>query len=178
RRPLKIVQVYAPHSGYDDETVEQFYEELTEQLADHACRTMVIGDFNARIGRQQNGEKYIGLNTADERNARGERMAAFAESHRLHVMTSYFEKPKNQRWTWHSPCFDQFNELDYILCDDRRSVSIVEVLSRLGCDSDHRPVRATLHLDVKRLKKSLALSSQKRASTFDKKTLLKRHIGP
>ncbi|KAH7704683.1 reverse transcriptase [Aphelenchoides avenae] len=132
---------------------------------------MVIGDFNARIGRQQNGEKYIGLNTADERNARGERMAAFAESHRLHVMTSYFEKPKNQRWTWHSPCFDQFNELDYILCDDRRSVSIVEVLSRLGCDSDHRPVRATLHLDVKRLKKSLALSSQKRASTFDKKTL-------
>ncbi|KAH7699433.1 protein F43G9.7 [Aphelenchoides avenae] len=98
-------------------------------------------------------------------------MAAFAESHRLHVMNTYFEKPKNKRWTWHSPSFDQFNELDYVLCDDRRSVTNVEVLGRFGCDSDHRPVRATLRLDAKRMKKSLVLSSQKRVSTFDEKTL-------
>ncbi|KAH7721657.1 endonuclease-reverse transcriptase [Aphelenchoides avenae] len=91
-------------------------------------------------------------------------------------MNTYFEKRQNKGWTWHSPCFDQFNELDYVLCDDRRSITNVEVLGRFVCDSDHRSVRATILLWMKRLKKSLAFSSQKRATVFDEKAL-QRAVG-
>ncbi|KAH7710334.1 reverse transcriptase [Aphelenchoides avenae] len=138
RRPLKIVQVYAPHSGYDDDIIEQLYDEKED-------------------------EKYIGPHSIEQRNESGEKLAAFAESHRLYVANTFFEKPPNKRWTWRSPSFDLFCELDYVLCDDRSCVTNVEVLSRFGCSSDHRPVRATIRLDGKLMQKKLLLSSLTRA---------------
>ncbi|KAH7715692.1 endonuclease-reverse transcriptase [Aphelenchoides avenae] len=51
RLPVKIIQVYAPHSGYPDDEHEDFYAELDVKLAEPACRTIVMGDFNARTDR-------------------------------------------------------------------------------------------------------------------------------
>ncbi|KAH7693025.1 reverse transcriptase [Aphelenchoides avenae] len=108
RRPLKIVQVYAPHSGYDDDIIEQFYDEVSEQHDVSTCRTVIIGDFNARLGRRKEDEHYIGTHSAEQRNESGEMLAAFAESHRLYVANSFFDKPPNKRWTWRSPAFNLF----------------------------------------------------------------------
>lgn len=48
---MKIIQVYAPTSSSTDEAIEEFYEELTEQVTtskDHY--TLVMGDVIANIG--------------------------------------------------------------------------------------------------------------------------------
>ena len=57
---VKIIQVYAPTSTYGDEVVEIMYNEinsLMDQLVTHY--TMIIGDFNVKIGQRKIGESKI-----------------------------------------------------------------------------------------------------------------------
>ena len=49
RYKMKVVQAYAPTSSYDDEEIEQFYEDV--ELAMRKVQTqytIVMGDFNAK----------------------------------------------------------------------------------------------------------------------------------
>ena len=152
RRLLKIVQVYAPHTRRDEEEVDDFYAELEAHLDNPGHITLVIGDMNAKIGRRKPNETYIGTHSAENRNLRGERMAAFAESKKLYVMNSFFEKPLEKRWTWKSNMTKvPDSEIDYILCNKRRLITNVEVLSKteLVNLSDHKMVRATLDINMK-----------------------------
>ncbi|KAH7713983.1 endonuclease-reverse transcriptase [Aphelenchoides avenae] len=149
--PLKVVQVYAPHSGYSDDEREEFYAELERKLAEPSCRTIVLGDFNARIGAVAAGENYIGRHIAEARNDAGMRMAAFAEVKQLYVMNSYYEKPISKRWTWQPA--DGRTRSEY-----REHRSPVAIRS----ENDHRIVRATVKLDMPRMKKHRALANKGR----------------
>ncbi|KAH7676103.1 endonuclease-reverse transcriptase, partial [Aphelenchoides avenae] len=80
---------------------------------------------------------------------------------------SFFDKPPEKRWTWRSPAFNLFCELDYVLCDERSCVTNVEVLSRFGCSSDHKPIRATIRLDGRMMQKKLLLSSLARVKKIN-----------
>ncbi|MFH4984059.1 hypothetical protein AB6A40_010768 [Gnathostoma spinigerum] len=71
---MKIVQTYAPTSTSDDDEVEDFYNELDNILEKKYTYTIVMGDFNAKIGRGKEEEKYIGRQGIGKRNERGERM--------------------------------------------------------------------------------------------------------
>ncbi|KAH7693749.1 reverse transcriptase, partial [Aphelenchoides avenae] len=162
RLPVMIIQVYAPHSGYSEDEHEDFYAELDLKLAQPACRTIVMGDFNARTGRGQPGEAFVGKFSAENRNPAGHRMTAFAESKKLYVMNSFFEKPRRKRWTWQSADGTTRSEIDYVLCDDRWCVQNFEVLSRFMARSDHKIVRATLLLDLPGMKRKRALAGKQK----------------
>ncbi|XP_072048653.1 uncharacterized protein [Amphiura filiformis] len=57
---LCVVQVYAPTSEYEDEAVEEMYEDVSKAMEEsRATYTIVMGDFNAKIGRRQSGEESI-----------------------------------------------------------------------------------------------------------------------
>ena len=57
---VKIVHVYAPTSTYDDEVIEDMYEEINKLLDSVTTKyTMVLGDFNAKIGMRKKGESVI-----------------------------------------------------------------------------------------------------------------------
>ena len=48
---LQIIEVYAPSSDHDDETVEMFNEKLEEAMDKKSCRHHILkGDFNAKTG--------------------------------------------------------------------------------------------------------------------------------
>ena len=48
---LQIIQIYAPTSDHDDETVDMFYEELEKAMDKKAgSHHIVMGDFNAKTG--------------------------------------------------------------------------------------------------------------------------------
>ena len=50
RTSLQIIQFYAPTCDHDNETVEQFYEELEKAMDKKVCsHHIVMGDFNAKI---------------------------------------------------------------------------------------------------------------------------------
>ena len=53
---VKVIQVYAPTSAYEDEVVEQMYEEINQLMDETPTHyTMVMGDFNAKIGVRRTG---------------------------------------------------------------------------------------------------------------------------
>lgn len=147
RKPLLIVQVYAPHSGYDDNDIERFYEEVERVLDQPAYRKVVMGDWNAKVGKREPGERSIGVHSSDTRNDSGERLVAFSEYNKLHIMNTFFDKPAAKRWTWVSPDGNNRHEIDYFLCDSRRFISNVEVISKFNTGSDHRMIRATLAMN-------------------------------
>ena len=57
----KIAQVYVPTSENDDDEVEKFYHDLESSFTINSTYTVVMGDFNAKLGRgRKPGEKLIG----------------------------------------------------------------------------------------------------------------------
>ena len=52
--------VYAPTSDYEDEAVEKVYKEVSKAKEEsNAEYTILMGDFNAKIGKCQPGEEAI-----------------------------------------------------------------------------------------------------------------------
>lgn len=68
RNILRIIQVHAPHSGYDDEDYEEFLDILTNVIDRRAnAQIIVLGDFNVTPGAREGQERYIGMYASDKR---------------------------------------------------------------------------------------------------------------
>ncbi|KAL0860006.1 hypothetical protein ABMA27_010321 [Loxostege sticticalis] len=150
RYSLKVIQVYAPTSKYSDEDVETMYEDITRAI--HTSRThftVVMGDFNAKLGKRSDNELKMGQFGYGERNARGQLLAGFMEKEGLFMMNSFFRKPKQRKWTWLHPNGVTKNEIDFILSTNRHIFNDVSVINAVKSGSDHRMVRGTLNLRIK-----------------------------
>ena len=146
-----IIQVYAPTSDYDDITVEEFYEDINKAITDNSgTYTVLMGDFNAKIGQREKGEENImGSFSYGERNRRGERMIEFAMEHKLKVTNTYFKKHKSRYWTWESPNGVTKNQIDFILSNQRGIIKNCEVITNVHIASDHRMVRVNISINKK-----------------------------
>ena len=74
--------MYATTSTYDNKVIEDMYEEINKQLDSVPTKyTMVLGDFNPKIGMRMKGESAImgkyGIGIRDERE---DRLIKFAAS--------------------------------------------------------------------------------------------------
>ena len=49
---LKVIQVYAPTTVCEEDELEEFYREIDESLKETTTYTVVMGDFNAKIGEK------------------------------------------------------------------------------------------------------------------------------
>src|SRR5277367_5522719 len=149
--PIKVIQVYAPTSAYDDEIVEEMYDEintLMDSVKTHY--TMVIGDFNAKIGTRKIGEDNImGKSGIGERNERGERLIEFATSRKLYIANSKFPKKSSRKWTWKSPDGSVKNEIDFIMTNRSNTIEDLTVLNRVNTGSDHRLVRCKVNFNTR-----------------------------
>ncbi|XP_072051533.1 uncharacterized protein [Amphiura filiformis] len=150
-KQLCVIQVYAPTSDYDDEKVEELYEEVNKAIEDSKAEyTIVMGDFNAKIGECQSGEEAImGKFGVGERNKRGDMLLEFAAQQGLIIANTYFKKHKNRYWTWESPNGITKNQIDFILSSQRGIVEDCSVITSVDIGSDHRMVRAKIHIDRK-----------------------------
>jgi hypothetical protein len=105
--------------------------------------TLVIGDFNAKIGKRKKGENNVmGPYGIGERNERGDRLIEFATSRKLYIANSKFQKRENRKWTWRSPDGTTKNEIDFIMTSKESIIENLTVLNRVNTGSDHRLVRA------------------------------------
>ena len=121
---LQVVQVYAPASSHEDEEVEELYKEIARIMEKNKSHyKIIIGDFNAKVGQQQQGNGgTVGLFGFGERNERGTRLVQFATSKNLRIENTFFKKNKNKKCTWKSPNGLVKNEIDYIL-SNRNAIS-------------------------------------------------------
>ena len=64
RQKFRVIAIYAPHAGYDDETLSKFYEELYVVLTEASqkgFRLIIGGDFNTVVGNGRRGEHLADL---------------------------------------------------------------------------------------------------------------------
>ena len=155
RYNLKIIQVYAPTCSHSDEEVENFYEDVQKAIDRKRAHFMVImGDFNAKVGKRVEQETSIGNHGIGTRNERGQRLIEFAEARSLSIMNTFFEKRLDRKWTWKSPSGVK-NEIDFILSNRRDIVKDVSVINKVNVGTDHRMVRSKIKLGLKIERKKL-----------------------
>lgn len=154
---LNIVQVYFPTSEASDDEVDDCYSQLEQLLETLPNReiTMLIGDYNAKIGREPGDEylrKVIGKYGLGKRNARGERLLQFCTENNFFIANTGYEHHARRLYTWTSPGGLYKNQIDYILIKSRWRTSVKNTKTYPGkdCHSDHQFLAAELRIKLSR----------------------------
>ena len=147
---LKVIQVYAPTSTSSEEEIEQFYDDISKVLdVEKTKYTILMGDFNAKVGKKKDGESCMGKFGIGQRNERGEMLVNFSERYNMKIMNSVFQKRAGRKWTWRSPNEETKNEIDFIITDNFNIVKDVTVINKVNIGSDHRMVASRIKFDFK-----------------------------
>ena len=104
KNTLIVVNVHAPHMGYNESNTEQFYEELENTTAKiRGYELMIPGDFNGKVGRRKliDGES-IGEHSRGIRNVSGQALREFCSKMKLIVTNTFFKHKASHITTWES----------------------------------------------------------------------------
>ncbi|XP_071581578.1 craniofacial development protein 2-like [Temnothorax nylanderi] len=145
-RALNVIQVYAPTNDKTDAEMEDFYSKIEEamRLTKRGELTMVIGDFNAKVG--SGAEDTVGQYGLGERNTRGDRLVQFCAENNLLITNTFFKQHPRRLYTWKSPADVRGkiirNQIDFILIrtELRKYVQTVKTYPGADINSDHNPV--------------------------------------
>ena len=137
---ITVIQAYAPTSNAEEAEVEQFSEDLQDflELTLKKDVLFIIGDWNAKVGSQETpgvtGKFGLGV-----QNEPGQRLIEFCQENTLVIANTLFQKHKGRLYTWTSPDGQHRNQIDYILCSQRRRSSIqsAKTIPGADCGSDH-----------------------------------------
>src|SRR5713101_6851920 len=166
RYKLRILQVYAPTSTCDEEEIENFYEELDKAMNKNKEHfTILMGDFNAKIGKNINNIPLIGKFGLGNRNERGDLLEEFLGKQQLYIMNTFFMKKEKHKWTWRGPNGTTKNEIDYILTNKKHIVHDVSVINNFKFYSDHRLVCSTISINTKWERTKLCKKNRKNINT-------------
>ena len=144
--PLSVVVVYAPTNQSTVEDKEQFYSDLDGVVSRTSGLTMVMGDFNAAIGKSVPGvvgNHLIGGQTSDN----GERLVSFASVNGLCITNTFFPHKQIHQATWYPPdARARPSTKDFVLVKQRLRPSVLDTRVYRGADldSDHRLVIVSL----------------------------------
>jgi len=129
-RNIILVNVHAPSEGKSDESKDSFYEEL-EQVFNHFPKyhmKMLLGDFNAKVGRENIFKPTIGQESLHhDSNDNGVGIVNFATSKNLVVKSTMFPHWNIHKYTWTSPDGKTHYQIDHVLIDRRWHSSVLDV---------------------------------------------------
>lgn len=144
-----IIQVYAPTEAYKTEDIDKFYYTI-EQAMDYATSKNIIllGDFNAKIGKRQKFEDQImGKFSYGHRSPHGQKLTDFALENNFKIVNTMYKRKPHKKWTWRSPNGKLYNEIDFILINKSLNVKSFDIINNLNFNSDHRMVRCKLSIN-------------------------------
>ena len=96
-----IVVVHAPTEDSSEEDKEQFYLELDGVMRKTNGLTMIMGDFNASIGKSVQG--VVGPHALGKRtSSNGEKLVSFASAHGMCVTNTVFPHKRIHQYSWYS----------------------------------------------------------------------------
>lgn len=114
------INAHAPIEDKDEGIKDYFYETI-ERVYDRGPKNdvrILIGNFNAQIGREQIYWEYAGRHSAHElTNDNGSRLMSFAASRYMFVRNTKFEHKEIHKITWKGPSGNAENQIDHILID-------------------------------------------------------------
>ena len=115
----------------------------------------ILGNWNAKVGSQETsgvtGKFGLGV-----RNEAGKRLTEFCQENALVIAGTLFQQHKRRLYTWTSPDGQHWNQIDYILCNQRWRICIQSAKTRLGadCGSDHELLTAKFRLKLRKVWKT------------------------
>ena len=113
---INTMSAYAPQTGCGENEKIKLWEEMDEELRDmpDTEKLWVGGDVNGHCGRNNSGkEETIGKYSVGESNEVEEKCVAFAMSHNMRMVNTYFEKAERHKITYKSGAAE--SRIDYIL---------------------------------------------------------------
>lgn len=141
-RNISMINVHAPTEDKDLEEKVEFYEQLEEyfgRLPKYDVKVL-LGDCNAKIGREEIHEPIIGRHSLHRStNQNGEKLIEFAMEQRLKIMGTCYEHKDIHKATWKSPNGITLNQIDHFLIENQYALDISDVRVYRGADidSDH-----------------------------------------
>jgi hypothetical protein len=137
---VRMVSVYQPIWGMDEEGMERYKRELESQVAIGGKERLVIGgDFNASVGKNVNRVGVCGKYGIGRMNEAGRDLVEWCEQHELAYVNSYMKHAR--RGTWFHMRYGRWYELDgFIVRKNERHGHVRKMWTvNDGVLSDHRP---------------------------------------
>ena len=154
---ITVIQAYVLTNNAEEALVKRFYEDLQDllELTPKKDVLFIIGDWNAKVGSQETsgitGKFDLGV-----RNEVGQRLIEFCQENALVIANTLFQQHKRRLYTWTSPDGQHQNQIDYILCSQKRRSSIQSAKTRpeADCGSDYELLTAKFRLKLKKVGKT------------------------
>ena len=152
---MSVIACYAPTNLADEDVKESFYQQLKKAVSDIPSHNVLItlGDFNARIGRDEHQFNPIVVGQYsfhDQSNENGKRLVELCESFKLRPVSTRFPHRPERLWTWEHPN-GAHAQLDHVLIRGKwiNSIKNCRAYNTINIDSDHRIVCANFRLSLR-----------------------------
>lgn len=113
-----FISIYAPTMTHTDEEKTEFYNQLSNiiQTTPASDRLFLLGDFNARVGRDvSTWRKIIGPYGIGSMNDNGQRLLSMCAAFDLSITNTWFNPGKTSVATWKHPRSGHGHLIDYII---------------------------------------------------------------
>ena len=130
REALYIGCVYMPTDSNSVSVMDSVYEQLKEDVLSfkQKGRVVLLGDFNARVGKSVDVDDVIGMFGEDFCNGNGNRLISLLNEVEL-VICNGRQVVSEPEWTRVRPSLNQKSVIDYVLADNQlmRESGVVQV---------------------------------------------------
>ena len=171
-----FVSFYAPTIHTSEETKMAFYQGLRQLVAKipPADKVVILGDFNARVGKDAETWHVLGKHGVVKLNSNGLMLLQFCTEMEFQLTNTMFQMKDKFKTTWMHPRSKQWHFIDFLLVRRRDivDVQIVRAMRGAECWTDHRLVRGKVkprsRSCVTKLPKSLNVAGLKNAAVKEK----------
>lgn len=137
---ISVIGAYGPSTNEPPEVKDAFYEELSQVMESvrNKDQLFLLGDMNARVGRDDTKQTVVGRYGESELNDNGKRLRDLCKGFELKIQNTFFPHKLVHQITWSKPgCRSSI--LDYCITKglSRVKVEDVRVWHSAECGSDH-----------------------------------------
>ena len=149
---LNVIVGYAPTEQCEEVVKEEFYQQLDVAMHKTGSLVVVLGDFNARLGKAVSkvvGQFGLSKSTSDN----GVRLIEFCQAHNLGITNTFFQHKNIHTATWYPPNPKLQPSLkDYVLVKQsiQKMVHYTRVRRGPNFDSDHKLVCSKMVLKLQK----------------------------
>ncbi|XP_048577995.1 craniofacial development protein 2-like [Nematostella vectensis] len=153
KRYATIISAYAPTLTSPEETIEQFYDDLSSILSSVPAgdKIILLGDLNARVGRDyERWDGVLGRHGVGKMNNNGLLLLSKCAEYDLVITNTVFRMADKFKTTWMHPRSKQWHLIDFVIVRQRdiQDVHVTRAMRGAECWTDHRLVRCTLKLHI------------------------------